>query len=94
MDNLIEIEYFYYAFKHNGNSASGIPTAVLDDPKPFDVHATINTSQITSIIDCGRRNSNDEIVRHRTIVLSSGEIFLTLTPYNEILDKIKGKPKK
>lgn len=66
----------------------------LTTPKPFDVHATINTSQITSIIDCGRRNSNDEIVRHRTIVLSSGEIFLTLTPYNEILDKIKGKPKK
>ena len=33
MDNLIEIEYFYYAFEHNGNSASGIPTAVLDDPQ-------------------------------------------------------------
>lgn len=94
MNNFIEIEYFYYAFKHNGNSASGIPTVVFDDLESYEINATINTLQITSIIDCKRDNSGGKSVRHRAIVLSSGEIFLTLTPYNEILDKIKGKPKK
>lgn len=90
MTNFIKIKYFDY---FRGNESTYTICEYFDKKENLS-ELYINQASITCIRKHYSKNSNEELVEHTRITLSSNETIFTFMTVDEILEKINGKPKK